>query len=83
MGGGASKLRVATLKGHTNDVRAVASYTTQAGAMCVVSGSRDKTLRVWRTPEEVEAVEVEARKRKEAQAAEARKPTHCLSLIHI
>ena len=45
MGGGASKLRVATLKGHTNDVRAVASYTTRAGAARVVSGSDDDTVR--------------------------------------
>ena len=47
MGGGASKQRVATLKGHTDGVWAVASYTTQAGAVRVVSGSCDKTVRIW------------------------------------
>ena len=47
MGGGASKQRVATLKRHTGWVKAVASYTTQAGAVRVVSGSSDKTITIW------------------------------------
>jgi len=68
---------LATLKGHTEDVKgakgvhAVASYATQAGAVRVVSGSRDKTVKVWRTPEEKEALAAEARRHE----AEARKPT--------
>ena len=47
MGGGASKQRVATLKGHTSWVNAVASYTTQAGAVRVVSGSYDNIIKIW------------------------------------
>ena len=39
--------RVATLQGHTWQVNAVASYTTQAGAVRVVSGSDDKTIKIW------------------------------------
>ena len=35
------------LKGHTSDVNAVASYTTQAGAARVVSGSCDNTIKIW------------------------------------
>ena len=47
MGGGASKQRVATLQGHSNSVFTVASYTTQAGAPRVVSGSSDDTIKIW------------------------------------
>ena len=40
---------LATLQAHANNVTAVASYTTQAGAVRVVSGSdnRDRTVRIW------------------------------------
>ena len=37
---------LATLQGHTS-VNAVASYTTQAGAVRVVSGSDDNTAKIW------------------------------------
>ena len=47
MGGGASKQRVATLKRHSGPVYAVACYTAKTGAVRVVSGSYDDTIKIW------------------------------------
>ena len=83
MGSGASKRRaeearqkswqtygLATLQGHTSDVQAVASYTTQAGAVRVVSGSSDGIVNVWRTSDEARTLS-----QKVAPAAYSQAPT--------